>query len=145
MNHENVIPSNRATLVGVIAPDAHAVGDVSTGWVKAADFFYFLAAIYAGALGSSATIDAKIEQATDNTGTGAKDVTGKAITQIDTDSRQALINVGGEDLDFNNGFDYIRVTITVGTATSDVFASLQGFDARYAPGEHVSSVAEVVA
>jgi hypothetical protein len=35
-----------------------------------------------GVLGASATVDAKLQQATDNSGTGVKDVTGKAITQL---------------------------------------------------------------
>ena len=141
----NLLPSSRVSLVGVVAPDAQAVGDVSTGWIKAADFFYFMAVISAGAMGASATLDAKIEQATSAAGAGAKDVTDKAITQITTDNTQALINVNGDDLDFTNGFEYIQLTLTIGTATSDASAELFGFDARYAPGEHASSVAEVVA
>jgi hypothetical protein len=41
-----------------------------------------LMAIILGVLGAAATVDAKLQQATDTSGTGAKDISGKAITQL---------------------------------------------------------------
>jgi hypothetical protein len=93
-------------------------------------FYNFLALVDSGVLGSSGTLDAKIQQASDSSGTGAKDVTGKAITQIVANNKQALIDVKQEDLDINNGFSFIRLTMTVGTATSEVFGALFGLDPR---------------
>lgn len=147
----NLLPSDRAAIVGVIDPDVTAAGAVSTGWVAAKDFLTFMAIVFAGTLGSSATLDAKIEQASDSSGTGAKDVTGKAITQLTqagTDSdKQAIINVKQSDLDLVNGFTHLRLTVTVGTASSDAGAVLLGFDPAYGPASDydAASVDEIVA
>lgn len=143
-------PSDIMALVGAIDPDVTAAGSVSTGWVDAADFEMFTAMVMAGALGSSATVDAKIEQATDSSGTGAKDVAGKAITQLteagSDDDKQAFIEVCGEDLDVDNDFNHIRLTVTVAVATSDVGGALFGINARYGPAsdQDAASVAEYV-
>lgn len=143
-------PSERAAVVGVIDPDANAAGTVTTGWVDASKFNKFLAIVMAGDLGSSATIDAKIEQASDSSGTGAKDLAGKSITQLTKagtdDNKQALINFNTSDLDINNGFTHVRLSFTTGTATSDGGAVLLGFDPRYGPAsDHdAASVDEII-
>lgn len=147
----NNLPSERAAIVGVIDPDVTAAGDVSTGWVAAKDFHNFMAIVFAGTLGSSATLDAKIEQATDSSGTGAKDVTGKAITQMTqagTDSdKQAIINVKQCDLDIANSFTHLRLTVTVATASSDAGGVLLGFDPAYGSANDydAATVDEIVA
>jgi hypothetical protein len=54
-------------------------------------------------------------------GAGAKDVTGKAITQIvkaSGDNKQALLNCRTSELDVEGGFRYVRLSLTVGTAAS---------------------------
>lgn len=143
-------PTDKIAVVANIDPDAYAAGTVESGWVSAADFNAFMAIIQAGDLGASATIDAKIEQATDNSGTGAKDVAGKAITQLTQagtdDNKQAIIEFCGEDLDVDNDFNFVRVSLTVGTATSDAGACLLGIDARYGPASDsdASTVDEIV-
>jgi hypothetical protein len=40
--------------------------------------WHTIAVIKTGVLGASATVDAKLQQATDSSGTGVKDITGKA-------------------------------------------------------------------
>jgi hypothetical protein len=142
-------PTDKIALVGAIDPDAQGTGDVSTGWVSAADFSAFMAVIMAGTLGTSATLDAKIEQATDASGTGAKDVTGKAITQLvkaSNDDDQAVIEFCGEDLDVDGDFTHVRLTMTVGAATSDCAGLLFGIDARFGPASDrdVATVVEIV-
>jgi hypothetical protein len=85
-------------------------------------------------MGASATLDGKLQQATDSSGTGAKDVTGKAITQIvkaTGDNKQALINLRVQDLDTNGGFAFVRLSITVGTAASLVGGYLTALDPRF--------------
>lgn len=150
MNPAN-LPSDRLALVGSIVPASHAPGPVSTGWVAAKDFDKFLAVVEGGVLGTDGTLDAKLEQASASDGTGVKDVTGKAITQIVASSKQALINLRTDELDVANGFDYVRLTITIGDTTSPASATslasglLFGFDARYAPGSHAASMVEAVA
>lgn len=111
-----------------------------------------LAIVQAGTLGSSATLDAKIEQATDGSGTAAKDVAGKAITQLtqggtDDSDKQALINVRQQDLDIANDFTHVRLSIEIGTATSDAGGLLIATDRRAgaASAGDAASVAEIVA
>lgn len=143
-------PSQRAAVVGVIDPDAYAAGTYTTGWVAAADWYSFLAIVTAGDLGASATLDAKMRQATSAAGAGAKDVTGYAITQLTqagTDSnKQALINIKSEALYINGGFTHVQLSMTIGTAASDAGAVLLGFDPRYGPANRVDadSVDEIV-
>jgi len=147
----NAIGSEIAAVVGVIDPDAYAASTVTTGWVKASDFQQLMAIIQAGTLGASATLDAKIEQASDSGGTGAKDLTGSDITQLtqagtDDSDKQAVINFRADDLDIQNGFEYVRVSMTIGIATSDAGAVLFGMNARtgVASDSDASSVAEIV-
>jgi len=150
MGDVNVKPSDRAKYVGKIDPDAHAAGAVSSAWINAANAHNYLATVQTGVLGTDATIDAKLEQATTSGGAGAKDITGKAITQLtDIDSpndasKVAQINLATEELDVEGGFDFFRLTVTVAVATSDVSALVQQFDRRYQPGADSSDVAEVV-
>lgn len=151
MVQANTLPSDRAAIVAVMDPDVTAAGTVETGWVSAADFERFMAIIMAGTLGSGASLDAKIEQATDDTGTDAKDVTGKAITQMtqagtNQSDTQAIINLNVDELDIANAFTHIRLSVTVAGATSDAAALLLGFDARELPASvsDAASVGEIV-
>jgi hypothetical protein len=145
----NITPSDRFVLMGVIDPDANAADTYETGWVSLADFGAIMAVVFAGDLGSSATLNAKLEQATSSGGAGAKDITGKAITELTqagTDSnKQAIINCRADELDVANSFTHVRLSMTVGTATSDCAAAIFGVDARYAPHADATSVDEVIA
>lgn len=121
--------AEQLSILGTIDPVSQAAGSVTTGWLSAAQHERFMALVQTGVLGAAATVDAKLQQATDSSGTGAKDVTGKAITQIvkaTGDNKQALINLRAEELDMANGFTYFRLSITVGTAASLVGASVMG-------------------
>jgi len=147
----NLKPSDRVAVSGAIDPDVTAAGTVTTGWLSIAQFGSLMAIVMTGTLGSSATVDAKLEQATDSSGTGAKDVTGKAITQLtqagtDESDSQAIINCGQQDLDVDNDFAFVRLSITVAVATSDVGGLLLGFDPAYAPASDndAATVLEVV-
>lgn len=146
----NLNPSMAAAVVGIINPVSQAAGTVTTGWVDMQKFGALLALLAVGALGASATVDAKIQQATDGSGTGAKDVTGSAITQLTKagtdDNKQALINLRQEDLDKNNGFRFARLSVTVGTAASLIAATVLGLNARYgaATDNDATSVDEIV-
>jgi hypothetical protein len=133
------------TLLGAYDPASVAAGTVTTGWISAANHGIISACIQTGVMGASATLDAKIQQATDNAGAGAKDVTGKALTQIvkaSGDNKQAFINFRSEDLDVANGFSFFRLSMTVGTAACLISALIQGGDPRYAPASHAASVVQ---
>ncbi|RJP54180.1 MAG: hypothetical protein C4583_03355 [Anaerolineaceae bacterium] len=146
-------PSDRAAVVGVVNPDALTATTHDSDWIDASKFERFLAIAMVGTLGESAEFDAKLMQATDASGTGAKDITGKAITQISEDvspapnNKQALINLRAEELDIANGFTHFMLRLTVAAATSDGGGLVLGFDPHYGPASDndLSSVAEIVA
>jgi hypothetical protein len=144
----NIRPSDRLTLLVAINPVSQGVGSVSTGWLSAADFHSFLAVIDAGVLGAAATLDGKLEQANTSGGGAAKDITGKAITQLTKagadDNKQVMVNLRSAELDVNNGFAWFRLTLTVAAAASLLQAAVYGLDARFQPAAHATTVDEVV-
>ena len=112
----NAKPSELAAVLATLNPVSQSAATVTTGWISAKDFFSFAALIQTGSLGTSATVDAKLQQATDSSGTSAKDITGKAITQIvkaTGDNKQAIINLRPQELDVNGGFSYFRLSFGV--------------------------------
>lgn len=132
----NSLPSERAAVVGVIDPDAYTNAEYKTAFVPVSKFRRLMAVIMVGTLGSSATVDAKLQRATDAAGTSAEDITGTGITQLTqagTDSdKQVIINydTAGEE---GNAKNYIGLSVTIGVAASDMGALLLGFDAMQAP------------
>lgn len=148
--NSNLKPSAAVAVVGAIDPDANTAATYTTGWVNLDRFGALMAIVMAGTLGTSATIDAKFEQATSGGGAGAKDVADTAITQLTqagTDSdKQAVINLFADQLDINNGFTHARLSVTVGTATSDAAAVLLGLYPRNgaASASDAATVDEIV-
>ena len=145
----NAKASELLAVLATIDPVSQAAGTVTTGWITVANHHGLLAVIQTGVLGASATLDAKLQQATDSSGTGAKDITGKALTQIikaTGDNKQALINVKPEELDTVNGFGFVRLSITVGVAASLTSAQLLGINPRFAPADagNQAGVAQIV-
>lgn len=126
-----------AALLAAIDPVSQGAGSATSGWIPVADYHSFVALIDVGVFGASATVDANITQAKDSSGTGAKAIgSGKAITQLlaaGGNNRQALINLRPEELDTNNGFSYILLTVTVGTAATLVSGYLLGINPRLLP------------
>lgn len=148
---KTTLPSERIAVLDVIDPDVNAAGTLTTAWIDMADFDSVMAVVMVGTLGTSATIDAKFQQASDASGTGAKDVAGSAITQItqagsDQSDTQAVIELNAEDLDLANSFTHVRLSMTTAAATSDSGAILLGVDPRYGPAsDHdATSVGEIV-
>lgn len=145
----NLKASERMAVLDAVSPVSQAPGTITTGWVPTAAFHSISALICTGVLGTSATVDAKLRQATDASGTGAKDIAGKALTQIvkaSGDNKQAMIEVRGEELDGNNGFGYVQLSLTVGAAASQVSALLLGTNPRFLPAStrNAASVVQVV-
>ena len=90
-----------------------------------------------GNMPTGTTLDAKLQQAQDASGTGAKDITGKVITQLtaaggDSNSLVA-IEFQTEELDVNNGFEYVRFVVTIDGGDVVYGATLFSRNARYKP------------
>lgn len=138
-------PSQREAIVGVISPQSATTVQTSA-WVPVAQFQNFEALVQIGAITGSGTVDAKIQQATDSSGTSAKDITGKAITQVVGSANsnvQVRINVKQDDLDVNNAFTYIRLSITPAVAAALIGGLLQGVDTRYGPADGYAAASQV--
>ena len=138
--------SEMLAILATIDPASQSAGTATTGWVSVTHHHGFIAVVQTGVLGTAATVDAKLQQATDSSGTGAKDITGKSITQIlkaTGDNKQTLINVKPEELDTVNGFGFVRVTVTVGVAASITGAQLLGVNPRFAPADTGNQAAVV--
>lgn len=121
MMNVNAKASELVALCAAINPVSQGVGTLTTGWIAAKDYHRFLGVITAGVLGAAATLDAKFQQAQDSGGTGAKDVTGRAITQLvkaTDDGKASEIDLKHGDLDVKNNFTHIRLSMTVGAAAS---------------------------
>lgn len=152
-----MLPSEKVAVVDTIDPDAYATGAQNGGWVNAALFHELMAIGLLGDLGVGNTFDLKLQQATTSGGAGAKDITGKAITQVsqatspETKDKQYVINLRTEELDRDNGFDYVRMVMTPGSTTSpltltDCGAVLLGLMPRHGPASDNddTSVAEII-
>ena len=142
----NTRPTERIATLATLDAASFAAGTVTTGWVNAGQFLHILTYIKTGVLGASATVDAKLQQAIDSAGTGAKDVVGKSITQVvkaTGDNKQVFINLKGQELDVTNGFMFVRLSVTVGVAASIVDATLFGMIPRFGSTEQFNQVAVV--
>ena len=125
----NAKGSELLSVLATIDPAAQAAGTLTTGWISVANHHGFLSLVQTGVLGTS-----------------AKDITGKAITQIvkaTGDNKQALINVKPEELDTVNGFGFVRLSVTVGVAASQTSAQVLGLNPRFAPADASNQAAVV--
>jgi hypothetical protein len=145
----NALDSELVAILATLDPTSQAAGTLSTGWIPAGNHHNLLAVIQTGVLGTGATVDAKLQQASDATGTGAKDIADKAITQIvkaSGDNKQVLIDIKPEELDIANGFGFVRLSLTVGVAASFTAAQILGISPRVLPaaGANQASVSQIV-
>lgn len=142
----NAKASEQVALLATLDPISQSATTVTTGWIKADKFAEYLAIIQTGVLGTAATVDAKLQQANTSGGGAAKDVTGKAITQLvkaSNDNNQAMINLRPAELDVSNGFAWFRLSLTVGAAASLISAQVLGMGPRFAPASDSNQAAVV--
>jgi hypothetical protein len=139
----------RNALVAAINPASQSAGTASSGWISMSAFHQMVAVGLVGVFGASATVDAKWQQATDSSGTNAKDIANKSITQLVAaggNNRQFTLEVRDTDLDTNNGFGYVQFSMTVGTAATLIGAAVLGTSPEYLPASafDATSVAQHV-
>lgn len=137
-------------IVATIDPEAQGAATVTSDYVDMSKFHDIQAMLLVGEMAASSTVDAKLRQATDGSGTGVKDISGKSITQLTqagTDSdKQVVINCRADELDKDNSFDFVQLSVTVAAAASDLAAVIIGFDSRYeaATANDLASVDEII-
>ena len=126
----NIKLSEKLAILATLNPASVAPSTVLTSWVLANNFHSILAVLQAGVLGSSATLNASLQQAQDSSGTNAKAVGAHAITAITSNNVQALLECRTDELDSANGFIYVALSVTVGVAASLIGATLIGGNPR---------------
>lgn len=143
--------SDEWAVIATVDPDAYGTGAQSSDVIDMQNFDQIAVVVLAGALGSSATLDCGVYYDTASNGAFANLVTGAEITQLTeagTDSdKQAIINVSAEEVAaMATGARYVRVSMTVGTATSDAGLVVLGRSANYGPSSDfdLSTVGEIV-
>lgn len=130
------LPTEIIEQVGVIDPQSDTSTVRSTGWIKADKHESYLIQTIVGAMTATGTLDGKIEQANTSGGGGAKDVTGKAFSQIlaaSGGSKSYAMNLRPSDLDTANSFFWFRLTLTPTTAASLIVGQVLGIDPMYRP------------
>ncbi len=124
-------------------PATIATGTLPASYIDVSNFERFVINIAYGA--SDGVFDAQVVQATAAAGTGSKNITGAAITQLSAtdDNKQVTIEVQTDQLDIANGFRYVAVTFTAAGTTTG-YAELLGFSPRHVPVTQPAAYAEAV-
>lgn len=121
--------------------------EVNSGYVLMENHHRAVVIISVGDMAAGATLDADLEQGQDALGTGAKAITGKSITQLTQaggDGNQVvMIELRSEELDVNNGFEYINLEITPAVGAVEFAAVILGTVSRYKPVS-TTNVAEII-
>lgn len=123
-----------STLAGVGGePFLHDIGATSaeSAWVSVKDFDRIFAYVELGTWNATDDLDeCRLQQAQDSAGTGAKDLTTDASggnydtdNPIDADGNFVILEARAEDLDVDNGFDYVRLYVAEGGNTGTDYAA----------------------
>ena len=123
----------RAYPLGSIAP-ASLNGEGNSGRVLVANYHRVAVVLHVGTIGAGETVDLQIEQADAATCGTLKDITGKAITQLVNadDGAICVVEVRGEELDVDGGFEYINAEVTTSAAII-LSCIVYGIDPRFEP------------
>lgn len=132
-------------VVACIDPDAYGTGAQTSDWIDMSKFERVAFIVQAGTLGSSATLDFKVQQSKASNGSSPVDISGKAITQLTDSDKQAVVSVEASEL--SDGYRYIAGLMTVGVASSDAGVVAVAMNPNYGPVSDydLASVAELVA
>ena len=117
----------------------------SGGWLSMEGYARAMAMVVLGSWNASDDLDeCRIQQATDSSGTSAKDLTTDASggnydtdAPLDEDGDFCIIEVRGEDMDVDNGFSHIRLYVAEGgnSGTDNITGVLARYEASHAKKE----------
>lgn len=129
----------RHEVLDMISPQS-ASSAISGSWVSIAGFEEIAIIVQIGAIAASGVFNLDVNQATDSSGTGAKNVTDAAgnnvaITALaDTDDDVFIgIALRPEYFDAEGGFEFVRVTATPSVAATLFSVVTLGARAHYKP------------
>lgn len=125
--------------------------NASTAWVPMAEFERIFAYVEIGTWNATDDLDTcKLEQATDASGTGAKDLTTSGAglnydtgNPVDADGDFVILEARAEDLDVDGGFTHVRLYVaeTGNTGTDNVTGFLIRYGARFKHAERNGAAA----
>lgn len=139
-------PSEKVAVVGTIDPQSANNTTKDTDWVDLRKFQEALFIALVGAIDS--TIDVKLQEAQDASGTGVQDISGKSATQLAAtdDNKQVVLNLKAEELT-KTGYTHARMRLTLGNGTAQLVAGVAlGLCPRHGPAsdDDLADVAQIV-
>ncbi len=143
MSYKTYAINNKTTQL--LAPAAR--GTTSTSWVAPFSDGVANRAVFelnVGTVGGNVTW--KLTQATDSSGTGAKDIPNAVGVTITTSNDPCVqfIELNSGSLDLKNGFTYVRAEVTVATGTPPWGVNLIQHQLRHKPVEQDTTVTAIV-
>ncbi len=136
--------SDALQFMGSIDPQTLNNSADTTIWMDMRNVSKIGVVISAGAIAAGGAIDLLVRQATDNAGAGSKVVLAALDVTIfdDTeDNSQVMVDIDQVDLDQNNDFAFVQVTLTeTGSFAALVQAAAYGIGASFAPGTDLATV-----
>ena len=141
--------SESLALVATIDPASVAASTVTSDVIdlKLARRVVFIVAV--GTLGASATVDFVVKGDSTSGGSFTTTITGKTITQLtkasSDDNKQVIVEVSAEEA-AQQGFRYVRGSLTVGVAASQACVIALAGDLRYSAAADfdLASVDEII-
>lgn len=132
-------------IVATIDPQTLNNTSATSDWVAVATYNRVVFLVNVGA--TDATVNAKLQSATDSSGTGAADITGKALTSALTatdDNTQVVLEITADELP--DATNHCALVVTVGSGSSGALVSAVGVGTvpRNAPVVHLASVAATI-
>lgn len=138
-------PSDAVAVVATIDPQAVDNATYTSDWV---DMGKFSQVMFIGLQGAAdIAVNAKVQSASDSSGSGAADITGLAIVAQggSDDNEQWIICVREDQLPA--GHTHVALVVAVADGTTNLFAAVAlGFGSNYLPASEydLSSVAQII-
>ena len=119
--------------IGVSAQDV-GTADVTGDYYSMKDFNRVLAVAVSAAVTENDTLTVKLVQATDDSGTGSKDLTDVVtVTATGAEALTATAEAQVSDLDIAGGFTHVAVVVGASAGGTDGAATLVRGDGTYRP------------
>jgi len=119
-------------------PRARQVATHVSAWVNVEEYHRLWLFLHVGDLGALATLDAGLQQGQNAAGGGVVAIAGKTTTQLtqaggDGTDDLLCIELQTEELDVDNGFEFVRFYVTIAVADCFYSAALFGTCSRFKP------------
>jgi hypothetical protein len=140
----NYYLTENVSIAATVDPQLLNNNSVTSDWVDMS--LYRKASFILNVGATDITVDAKLQEATDSSGTSAQDITGFAITQLTAtdDNEQVVIEIDATEV--SEDYTHVALVVTIGNGSTGAQISAVGlaYEARYVAVDHLASVTEVV-